>query len=122
MIQLPQLFNLKPVIIRAFNAAKNRLKAVSKYGDDYVSKAEFKYLLQYLRDYTNYWYIFDQIDTSKDRRVSMQEFEKAVPLLQEKGMNISDPKAIFNKIDTNHGGYILFDEFCHYVIEHHMKF
>jgi len=81
-----------------------------------VSKAEFKYLLQYLREYTNYWYVFDQIDTSKDRRVSKAEFTQAVPMLRERSMKISDPEAIFNKIDTNHGGYILFDEFCHYVI------
>ena len=37
-------------------------------------------------------------------------------MLRDRGMKISDPEAIFNKIDTNHGGYILFDEFCHYVI------
>jgi len=39
VIKLPALFNLKPVIIRAFTAAKTKLKAKSKYGDDYVSKA-----------------------------------------------------------------------------------
>lgn len=122
VIQLPDLFELKPVLIRAFNAAKTTLKAATQYGDDYVSKAEFKYLIQYLRDYSNYWYIFNQIDTSKDRRVSLQEFEKAVPLLQKKGLNVPDAKAIFHKIDTNNGGYILFDEFCHYVIKNHMEF
>ena len=122
VIQIPELTALKPVIIRAFNAAKTVLKAATKYGDNYVSKAEFKYLLQYLRQYVNYWHVFDQIDTSGDRRVSRDEFVKAVPLLQQKGMKVSDPQAIFNTIDKNHGGYILFDEFCYYVIENHMDF
>ena len=49
VIRIPNLFETKPVIIRAFNAAKTALKAKSQYGDDYVSKAEFRYLLMYLR-------------------------------------------------------------------------
>ena len=122
VIQLPELFELKPAIIRAFTAAKTRLKAASKYGDDYVSKAEFKYLLRYLRDYANYWFVFNQIDTSKDRRISMDEFEKAVDPLQARGLKIPDAKNIFAKIDTNNGGFILFDEFCHYAIESEMEF
>jgi hypothetical protein len=36
---LPELFAIKPVLIRAFNAAKNKLKAKNPYGDDYISKA-----------------------------------------------------------------------------------
>lgn len=39
VIQLPELFQLKPVIMRAFQVAKKVLKAKSPYGDDYVSKA-----------------------------------------------------------------------------------
>ena len=117
VIQLPELFELKPVLIRAFTRAKTALKASSKYGDDYVSKAEFKYLIQYLREYSNYWYVFNQIDTSKDRRVSMAEFEKATPLLRERGLRVPNAKMVFDRIDTNNGGYIVFDEFCHYAIE-----
>jgi hypothetical protein len=39
VINLPILFDLKPVLIRSFNAAKNKLKSKNSYGDDYVSKA-----------------------------------------------------------------------------------
>ena len=96
-------------MIRAFTRAKTALKASSVYGDDYVSKAEFKYLIQYLREYSNYWFVFNQIDTSGDRRVSMAEFAKATPLLQERGLRVPNAKAVFDRIDTNNGGYILFD-------------
>jgi hypothetical protein len=51
VLQLPKLFELKPVLIRAFNAAKKQLKASSPHGDDYVSKAEFRFILMYLRQY-----------------------------------------------------------------------
>jgi hypothetical protein len=39
VIKLPELFPLAPVIKRAFNASKAKMKAMTKFGDDYVSKA-----------------------------------------------------------------------------------
>jgi hypothetical protein len=109
VIKLPEIFALKPVIIRAFNVAKTSLKAKSKYGDDYVSKAEFKFLLIYLRQYYEYWKAFELIDMSKDRRVSEAELKAAAPILAKNGIEIQDPKAVFKEVDTNNGGYILFD-------------
>ena len=70
VIQLPLLFDLKPVLMRAFQAAKNKLVSKNAHGDDYVSRAEFRYLLMYLRQYYEYWVAFDEIDTDDDRRIS----------------------------------------------------
>lgn len=81
VLKLPELFNIKPVLIRAFTKAKTALKATTKYGDDYVSKAEFKYLMRYLKQYFSCWIVFNEIDTSKDKRITYQEFQKAIPLL-----------------------------------------
>lgn len=49
VIQIPALFNLKPVLMRAFQAAKTIKKSNNQYGDDYVTKGEFRILLKYLR-------------------------------------------------------------------------
>ena len=52
VVCLPQLFVLKPVLLRAFTAAKNKVKSTTKKSfnaDDYVSKGEFRFLLKYLR-------------------------------------------------------------------------
>ena len=51
VLQLPELFQLKPVLMRAYQASKAKLKSNNEYGDDYVSRAEFRYLLKYLRQY-----------------------------------------------------------------------
>jgi hypothetical protein len=59
IIRLPLLFKTKPVMLRAFNAAKAKVKSKSKYGDDYVERAEFRFLLKYLRQYFEYWIAFD---------------------------------------------------------------
>ena len=39
VVQIPILFNLKPVLMRAFQAAKNKLPAKNPHGNDYVSRA-----------------------------------------------------------------------------------
>ena len=70
VIKLPEIFALKPVIMRAYNAAKDKLKSKHSFGDDYVSKAEFKYFLLYLRQYYEYWMAFDSIgkETKKEEQ------------------------------------------------------
>ena len=72
VVQLPTLFDLKPVLMRAFQSARTKLKSNNDYGDDYVSRAEFRYLLKYLRQYYEYWVAFDIIDTDDDRRISIE--------------------------------------------------
>lgn len=54
VVGIPQLFETKPVLIRAYNAAKN--KAPGKFGnkDNYVTKNEYRYLLYCLRQYYEY--------------------------------------------------------------------
>ena len=52
VIKLPALFALKPVLLRAFTAAKNKVKSTTKKSfnaEDYGSKGEFRFLLKYLR-------------------------------------------------------------------------
>jgi hypothetical protein len=79
VINLPILFSTKPVILRAFNAAKNKVKGGRSSNKDYIQKSEYRFLLKYLRQYYEYWVAFDLIDTDSDKRVSFKEFERAKP-------------------------------------------
>lgn len=74
VVKLPSLFKLKPVLMRAFQAAKNKVTSKSKHGKDYVEKAEYRFLLKYLRQYYEYWVAFDRINQDDDRRLSYEEF------------------------------------------------
>ena len=102
--------------MRAFQAAKKCLKSTTKHGDDYVSKAEFKYLLNYLRQYYEYWMMFRKLDQNGDRRVSPAEFNAAMPLLKKWGVPVQNAQAAFKEIDANAGGFVLFEEFCDWAI------
>jgi len=73
-LQLPILFKTKPVILRAFTAAKNKVKGNKSHDKDFVSKSEYRYLLKYLRQYYEYWVAFDLIDLDGDKKLSYQEF------------------------------------------------
>ena len=117
VLNLPQIFSLKKVLIRAFTASKNKIKGKSKYSKDYVEWLEFRILLVYLRQYFEYYAMFCRIDTSDDFKVDFNEFKKALPTLEKWGVKIKDPKAEFKKIDNNNSGSIMFDEFCEYAIK-----
>ena len=117
VLNLPDLFKLKKVILRAFKAAKNKVKSSSKYGDEFVGWLEFRIILVYLRQYFEYYVMFCRIDSSNDFKISINEFKKAIPTLEKWGIKINDPESEFNKIDINHGGVIMFDEFCTYAIK-----
>ncbi|KRX09832.1 hypothetical protein PPERSA_02704 [Pseudocohnilembus persalinus] len=117
ILRCDTLFDVKPVIMRAFQAAKNSVKTKSKYGDDYIERCEFRLLLVYLRQYFEYWVMFQRIDKNFDRRVSLEEFKQAVPEINKWGVTITNPEKSFQQIDKNGGGMILFDEFCQWAIK-----
>lgn len=64
--------------------------------------------------------MFDRIDTGQDRRIDWPEFQRAHKegMLRKWGFSNEDPKKIFDDIDKNRGGQILFDEFADYAIKH----
>ena len=118
VLQCDELFNAKPAIMRAFQAAKGAAKTGSKLGADFVERAEFRLLLVYLKRYFELFLMFEVLDTGHDRRVGLEEFSKAVNQLERRwGMVIADSTTAFTEIDRDGGGQILFDEFCDWAIE-----
>lgn len=116
-LQIPVLFDLKKVLMRAFQAAKNKVPPKTKYSEDYLEWLEFRICLVYLRQYFEYYVMFCRVDTSDDFKINLEEFKKALPTLEKWGIKITDPQKEFNLIDTNKGGVIMFDEFCKYAIK-----
>ena len=116
VICLDSIFDCKRAIARAFHASKNAVKTKSKHGANYIERAEFRLLLQYLRQYYEYYQAFARIDTGDDNRINLQEFIAAKPMVEKWVGKIKDPIAEFRKIDKNGGGQILFDEFCEWAI------
>lgn len=102
--------NLQPILIRAYNAAKTLEK--KENDDEFIEFVEFRMLLVYIYHYFELMVMYDEIDSSNDRRVSLEEFKKAVPKIEKWGLKIKDPEATFKSMDKNGGGIVLFEEFC----------
>ncbi|KAH3742992.1 Flagellar calcium-binding protein TB-44A [Pelomyxa schiedti] len=106
VFELPQFASDKAALMRAY-------KSADLSGDGYVQRCEFKHLLLFIAYYEHVGKMFKHLDKNMDKRVSFPEFKEAYSTLslEEEG-SLQD---VFNSIDTNHGGYILFDEFCGHV-------
>ena len=117
VLLLPEVFDCKRPIMRAFQAAKDKVPPRTQHSDDYVEWLEFRIFLVYLRQCFEYYVMFCRTDISGDHKISLEEFKLALPTLEKWGVKISDPEAEFKKIDKNGGGSIMFDEFCSYAIK-----
>jgi len=102
------LLNHKPALMRAFQSTLRQGD-----GDEWVEKHEFKILLGNLFYFNKLFWLFDQVDEDKDRRMDFKEFKWCMSVC---GVKLSETKAQaeFKKVDVNGGGIILFDEFCRY--------
>eukprot|EP00933_Yihiella_yeosuensis_P080730 TRINITY_DN94204_c0_g1_i1.p1 TRINITY_DN94204_c0_g1~~TRINITY_DN94204_c0_g1_i1.p1 ORF type:complete len:484 (-),score=97.96 TRINITY_DN94204_c0_g1_i1:78-1529(-) len=106
----PAWLNNKPALMRAYK--KTILKDGN--GDDWVQKREFNALLLNIFWFNKLWQVFEAVDTGTDRRIDVNEFMRGLSAM---GLHMSaqQAQAEFAKIDTNHGGQVLFVEFCGYV-------
>jgi Ca2+-binding EF-hand superfamily protein len=105
VIQIWPHFDNKPAIMRAY-------KAADKNGDGFIKKNEFRFFLKYIRYYNQLWKQFADIDADGDRRLSKKEFVQAAAF---DGMSEADLGAVFDEMDANGGGKVLFDELCAYM-------
>merc|ERR1711991_27253 len=104
VVELWPQFDNKPALMRAY-------KAADKNNTGFVSKKEFNFFLDFLVHFTNLWHAFDRIDRDDDRRVTIDEFVRGAEALRIKRSR-QELEELFRSIDTNGGGYVLFDEFC----------
>ena len=85
-------------------------------GDAFVERVEFPALLRNLLYFNKLFSVFEDVDTDHDRRLSLEEFQHGCGRL---GLHLSPNEAekVFGKMDSNHGGKVLFDEFCAWVAQ-----
>ena len=117
-LQLPNVVKNKGPIKLAFKSSSNKYaKKGFKAEDNLIEWMEFRIFLVYLRQYFEYWVMFEKVDKSGDHQISLEEFKKAIPQMEKWGVKIDNPEEEFKKIDKNGEGTISFEEFCSYAIE-----
>jgi len=109
----PSWLNNKPALMRAFEKAK---AGVDGKRGDFVEKCEFHDLLLNMFWFNKLWKVYEDIDKDGDRRMSKDEFKQGMSKLGlERKLSDSEADSMWNQIDADHGGMVLFVEFCSYV-------
>ena len=60
VLKLPEVYDSKLAIITAFNFSKSKCKTTRSHGDDYLEFAEFRFFLQTLRQFFEYYQAFSR--------------------------------------------------------------
>ena len=104
------ILNNKPALMRAYKQTTLR----DGDGDAWVERNEFPALLRNLVYFNKLFFVFEEIDSDGDRRLTLDEFKSGCSKM---GLQVSGKQAdqVFASMDTNDGGKVLFDEFCAWV-------
>jgi len=86
-------------------AAKEDVKGLAKGGGKQAYHADF---------------VKGRTSKSNDRRITFDEFNNALGLIESWGCLVTDPFLEFSKLDINGGGMITFDEWAHWAFEKHL--
>eukprot|EP00617_Octactis_speculum_P016752 CAMPEP_0185748282 /NCGR_PEP_ID=MMETSP1174-20130828/6959_1 /TAXON_ID=35687 /ORGANISM="Dictyocha speculum, Strain CCMP1381" /LENGTH=192 /DNA_ID=CAMNT_0028423863 /DNA_START=72 /DNA_END=650 /DNA_ORIENTATION=- len=110
----------QPVLIRAWKRATGKAVShahtINEDGspDGFIHRFEFRVFCRYIILFNDLFDVFDELN-GDDRRIDEEEFVAGCAKL----FNADDEAELrqaFKNIDSNGGGQILFDEFCHYCI------
>jgi len=116
-LNLSEVSECKPVIYRAFVAAKNSQRNKAKLSNEFIELNEFRYFLCFIRQYYEYYQMFSYIDTDGNSSISYNELKAAIPILNQWGLKIGDVNKVFRDIDIDNSKSIKFDEFCSWAIK-----
>ena len=111
----PKFLECRPSIIRAFNAAKAAYKGKDSLNPDQINRAEFRLVLEYLRQYIEY-YKATYEGKPDNGRVTFEDFKRLTPLFEAFIGETKDYRAMYDEIDVNNDNNALFDEMCEWAI------
>ena len=97
-VELWPHFNNKPALMRAY-------KSADRNGDGFITRREFKKLLQYIIYFTGLWDKFESIDTDGDRRLSLEEFIVGSAMVGHP-LSPTEARTAFQAMDDNGGGVV----------------
>ena len=118
-LKLPNTVRKKGPLKLAFDAACDKYERYGiKKEDNLIEWMEFRIFLVYLRQFFEYWIMFEKIDSSGEHLINFKEFKNSIPLMRNWGLDLKESEAEkeFKSISKNNGVTITFEEFCSYAI------
>lgn len=109
--KIPKISQDKELIKKSYDMAKKQGKT-----DAGLAQEQFRDFFVFLRQYHEYFLMFEYADKNGDKRISYEEFVLAIPVIEHWGGKVEDPQTCFDNIDTSKDKTISFEEFCVYAI------
>jgi len=121
ILSFSERFLKKDIIKKAFISAKKSGAKRNNSSEELIEKNEFRSFLVFLRQYSEYYEIFELMNSTEDRKITYEEFKTALPIMKNWGVEVDDSKAAFEAIETNDGETVLFDEYCFWAINKNLE-
>jgi hypothetical protein len=102
LLGLPETLNLQPTIEKALLWAGNKNKTQ-------VTLEEYRFVVKYLRQYFEYWVVFDQ----GTKLIKFPEFQAAWQHMDRWGVDMSDPFVRWQEFNSE---AVSFEQFCDWAI------
>lgn len=107
------LLNHKPALMRCYKNTLVDSKKGSK--DGFIRKPDFKRMMTNLFYYNKLYWVFAEANEGddNDRRMDFNEFKRCLAICRVE-LQEAEIETEWDELDANGGGWVLFDEFCHY--------
>lgn len=112
---LPKKVLEKGCLEKAYKNASNKVKTEQKGDDNFIQFAEFRIFLVYLKQYFEYWVLFENLGGG-NMTLTLDQLKNATSILESYGVKIKDPEKEFKTIDKDGSGKLSFDEFADWAI------
>lgn len=115
---LPETVTKKGCLEMAYNNAKDKVKTKNPGEDNFIQFAEFRIFLCYLKQYFEYWVMFENLGAKGDNMtLTLEQLKSSQQILESYGVKVTNIENEFKEMDKDKSGKASFDEFVNYAIK-----
>lgn len=105
--KIPQKIIDHQILIKTFDTLKEKTKVLKNEDEkkECLMRNELRVYLACLKQYLEYWHMFEKIENNNDFKITYENFKEFIP-------GIENPEEEFKKIDNSEDHRISYDDFC----------
>lgn len=119
---LPEKVTKKGCVEMAYNNARGKVKTKNPGDDNFIQFAEFRIFLCYLKQYIEYWVMFENLGAKgENMTLTLPQLKESQHILESYGVKVDSIESEFKMMDKNKSGNANFDDFVDYAIKKELE-